>query len=117
MRDLDLNAEIDKLSVTVDLSKLESVTAFKKTAKGYVDQICDVFSGKNIKVNTKSPEFIRKVDAEIAKRKRFNDRNAEYDKNNAKQAKRVCLPPLEMIRGIQWRPYCVVHRRSCNRKF
>jgi hypothetical protein len=89
MRDLDLNAEIDKLSVTVDLSKLESVTAFKKTAKSYVDQICDVFSGKNVKVNTKSPEFIRKVDAEIAKRKRFNDRNAEYDKNNAKQAKRV----------------------------
>lgn len=89
LRDLDLNAEIDKLAVTVDLSKNESVLAFKKSAKSYVNQICDVFSGKNVKVDTKSNEFKRKVDAEIAKRKRFNDKNAEYDANNPKQAKLV----------------------------
>jgi len=89
MRDLDLNADIDKLAAKVDITKVESITAFKKTAKGYVDQICDVFSGKNLKVNKKTPEFQRKVDAEIAKRKRFNDRNAEYDTTHPKQAARV----------------------------
>ena len=89
MRDLDLNASIDAAAAKVDITKVESVTAFKKTAKGYVDQICDVFSGKNLKVKRDSPEFQRKVDAEIAKRKRFNERNAEYDKNHPKQAARV----------------------------
>lgn len=89
MRDLDLNASIDAASAKVDISKVESVVAFKKTAKDYVNQICDIFSGKNLKVDRKSPEFNRKVDAEIAKRKRFNDRNAEYDANNPKQAARV----------------------------
>ena len=89
MRDLDLNADIDALAAKVDITKVESVTAFKKTAKKYVDQICDVFSGKNLKVKKDSPEFQRKVDAEIAKRKRFNDRNAEYDANHPKQAARV----------------------------
>jgi hypothetical protein len=89
MRDLDLNADIDKLASKVDITKVESVKAFKKTAKGYVDQICDVFSGKNVKVNRKSPEFQRKVDAELAKRKRFNEKNAEYDAAHPKQAARV----------------------------
>ena len=89
MRDLDLNAAIDAAAATVDITKVESVTAFKKSAKGYVDQICDIFSGKNLKVKRDSPEFQRKVNAEIAKRKRFNERNAEYDANHPKQAARV----------------------------
>lgn len=89
LRDLDLSAKIDAAAAKVDITKAESVTEFKKTAKGYVDQICDVFSGKNLKVDRKSPEFEGKVDRELAKRKRFNERNAEYDAANPKQAKLI----------------------------
>ena len=89
LRDLDLNASIDAAAAKVDITKVESVQAFKKSAKGYVDQICDVFSGKNLKVKKDTPEFQRKVDAEIAKRKRFNERNAQYDADHPKQAARV----------------------------
>lgn len=89
VRDLDLNADIDLAAAFVDINKVESITGFKKSAKQYIDQICDVFSGKNLKVKKDTPEFQRKVDAEIAKRARFNSKNSEYDKANAKQAARV----------------------------
>lgn len=89
LRDLDLNAKIDKAAAKVDINKAESITQFKKTAKDYVDQICDVFSGKNLKVDRNSPEFQKKVDTEIAKRKRFNQNNSEYDAANPKRAKLI----------------------------
>lgn len=89
VRDLDLTVELDLAAVAIDIKNVESVTTFKKTAKSYIDEICDVFSGKNTSVDKTTPEFQRKVDAEIAKRTRFNSKNSEYDKANAKQAATV----------------------------
>ena len=72
MQDLDLDAEIDAIQSSVDLSKNEDIIAFKKTLKKYVDSICDVMSGKNIKVSKDSPAFKRRVANERKRRIRFN---------------------------------------------
>jgi len=72
MQDLDLDAEIDELQSAVDISKNEDLIAFKKTLKKYVDNICDIMSGKNIKVDKNSPAFKRRVADERKRRIRFN---------------------------------------------
>lgn len=72
MQDLDLDAEIDELQSAIDISKNEDLVKFKKTLKKYIDSICDVLSGKNIKVDKKSPAFKRRVNNEIKRRIRFN---------------------------------------------
>ena len=72
MQDLDLDAEIDELQGAIDISKNEDLIKFKKTLKKYVDSICDVMSGKNIKVDKESPAFKRRVISERKRRIRFN---------------------------------------------
>ena len=72
MQDLDLDAEIDAIQASVDLSKNEDLIAFKKTLKKYIDEICDVMSGKNIKVDKTKPAFKRRVNNERKRRIRFN---------------------------------------------
>ena len=72
MQDLDLDAAIDAAQSRIDLSKNADVIAFKKTLKKYVDDICDVMSGKNIKVDKTKPAFKRRVSGERKRRIRFN---------------------------------------------